>query len=30
MVTVVGEIPLATAEQVVMSVTGKDLAGVQP
>lgn len=30
MVTVVGEIPLVTAEQVVMSVTGKDLAGVQP
>lgn len=30
MVTVVGEIPLATAEQVALSVTGQDLAGVQP
>ena len=29
MVTVVGEIPLATAEQVVLSVTDKELAGVQ-
>ncbi|SDT96990.1 sigma E regulatory protein, MucB/RseB [Pseudomonas pohangensis] len=30
MVTVVGEIPLTTAEQVVLSVTSKDLAGTQP
>jgi len=29
MVTLVGEIPLATAEQVVLSVTGKDVAGVK-
>jgi sigma-E factor negative regulatory protein RseB len=30
MVTVVGEIPLATAEQVALSVTSKDLPGAQP